>query len=87
MEFLTGMMLLLQVVVSIQIMRMGKRMLQRMEILEKKLSCNTELPEVKDILEVKDDEKKDCEPDSIRDDERRKNQEELLNEVLAEVFS
>lgn len=87
MEFLIGIILLLQVVVSIQIMLIGKQMLQRMEALEKNFSRNTEVLEEKGVLEVVNDEAKSCESGSSGAEKDRKNQEELLNEVLSEVFS
>lgn len=87
MEFLIGVILLLQVVVLIQIMLIGKQMLQRMEVLGKIFSRNTELLEEKGVLEVTDNEVKSWESDSSGAKEDRKNQEELLNEVLSEVFS
>lgn len=87
MEFLIGVILLLQVVVLIQIMLIGKQMLQRMEVLGKNFSRNTELLEEKGVLEVADNEVKSCESDSSGAKKDRKNQEELLNEVLSEVFS
>lgn len=87
MEFLIGVILLLQVVVLIQIMLIGKQMLQRMEVLGKIFSRNTELLEEKGVLEVTDNEVKSWESDSSGAKKDRKNQEELLNEVLSEVFS
>jgi len=85
MEVLLGMMLLLQIVISIQIMLVGKQVLQRIAGLEMKLS---------DVPETEEEPKRQPVP-LFEQEKPVQNQSEwqgdkaeaLINEVLSEVFS
>lgn len=98
MEILSGMILLLQVVISIQIMLMGKQMLQRLGALEGKI--DSEKKYVDNLTEMNKEEgtskasqaerKLLCEAENYEVPEKIPEnifREELLNEVLSEVFS
>ena len=85
MEAIIGMMLFLQILIVIQIMLMGKQVLQRITEIEKKLS---------DLQKIEKEKLSEEEPLFIQEKsmEIKRNfskdkAEELINEVLSEVFS
>lgn len=98
MEVLSGLILLLQVVISIQIMLMRKRMLQRMAGVEKKIddavkrANNTSEQNQKESIaeDLTLEQKAFCQVKNCKEPEKslqNVSREALLNEVLSEVFS
>ena len=96
MGILLGMTLLLLVVISIQIMLVEKRVLQRIGALEVELSKMEELPkrtriEIGGQKKEEQMQKSDVTADMARETEakvrEKESPEDLLNEVLSEVFS
>ena len=85
MEVLLGMMLLLQTVISIQIMLVGKQMLQRIAGLEMKLpdASKTEEEMHRQDGQFFEQEK----PVQTQSEWQGDKAEALINEVLSEVFS
>ena len=85
MEAIMGMMLFLQILIVIQIMLMGKQVLQRMTEIEEKIP---------DIQKIEKEKTREDEPTFVQEKtmEIKRNfskdkAEELINEVLSEVFS
>lgn len=98
MEILSGMILLLQVVILIQIMLVGKKVLQRIGVLDHNVNSLTERMENLQIFGRKEvvTEEKQGVPDGeekkriavpVEKTQEKESQEALLNEVLSEIFS
>ena len=94
MEILVGMTLLLQLFMSIQIMRMRKKVLQKIKELSeelgeiKVLNCkNSKKEEEKTAAENKNIEIGQVEKEAEDKNIQKSAQEALINEVLSEVFS
>ena len=85
MEVLLGMMLLLQIVISIQIMLVGKQVLQRIAVLESKLPDTPKTEKEKIQQDGPLFEQEEIVPK--QQEWPVEKPEVLLNEVLAEVFS
>lgn len=85
MELLIGMMLLLQIVISIQIMLVGKQMLQRISGLEAEMIGACGVKEETDWT----DEKCVLHEEPVKKEQNLSGDkaEALINEVLSEVFS
>ncbi len=85
MELLIGIMLFLQIVISIQIMLVGKQMLQRIAGLEMKMTGACGLKMETD----RTDEKCILHEESVKKEKNLSGDkaEALINEVLSEVFS
>ena len=85
MEILSGMIVLLQVVISIQIMLVGKRVLQRIDALETKMTYTGK----KDEETMQEEEPLSIQGECVKEAVHMSGDkaEALLNEVLSEVFS
>ena len=98
MEILSGMILLLQVVISIQIMLVGKQVLQRIGVLEGNFTEMVVLPDKASTVPIKENGTKKVQQtfengmsDRVQalpeNPSGKESQEALINEVLSEVFS
>lgn len=87
MEILSGMILLVQVVILIQIMLVEKQVLQRIGALEAKINDSEEGTIAGDALKLSDVEMESMAQEQPENSREKEEQEALLNEVLSEVFS